>query len=65
MKPEYLTNPAYLNELVALHVIAALHEAEGDPETKTLCMEVAVAMLRLRDKLSGRPVRPLLPPSNT
>lgn len=57
MKANYLTEPRYIKELVPLHVIAALHDVEADDETKELCQEVARAMLRLRDKLSSRPVR--------
>lgn len=54
----YLTQACYIRELVPLHVIATLSEVDGDAEMKGLCREVTQAMLRLRDKLAGRPVRP-------
>lgn len=60
MKPKYLTDPSYLRELAPSHAIVALEEVEGDEETKQLCRELARAMLRLRDKAQGRPVRPKL-----
>lgn len=58
MPAPYLTEPRYIMELVPLHVIAALHQVEGDAEMIALCHDVADAMLRLRDKLAGRTIRP-------
>ena len=57
-KAPFLTQACYIRELVPLHVIAALGDVDGDTETKALCREVTRSMLRLRDKLAGRPVRP-------
>lgn len=57
-KAPYLTQVCYIRELVPLHVIAALSDVDGDAEMKALCREVTQSMLRLRDKLAGRPVRP-------